>query len=73
MILAASFNPRAADRKSFSIVLVFFWMIFTKELPTIVASAPAAMILLMCSGFDIPNPTARGTFPAVNGLTCLMS
>ena len=73
MIFVASLNLRAADCKSLSIVLVFSWMIFMKELPTIVASAPAAMIRLMCSGFDIPNPTAKGTIPLVKGLTRLMS
>ena len=42
-------------------------------LPTMIASAPAAMMRFTCSGFEMPNPTANGIFPAVKGKTCLIS
>src|SRR5208337_873085 len=37
-----------------------FSMMLTKALPTITPSAPAWIIRLTCSGFEIPNPAAKG-------------
>ena len=44
-----------------------------KALPTITPSAPAPIILLTCSGFETPNPTANGILPFVTGKTRLIS
>jgi hypothetical protein len=52
---------------------LFFWMMLMNALPTMAASAPAAITCCTCSGFEIPKPTAKGIFPAVKGCIRLIN
>lgn len=73
----AVFSAFAVASSSFSIhvtlLLVFFWIMLINALPTIAASAPAFIIFCMCSGWEMPKPTASGIFLSVIVLTCCTS